>query len=144
MTSRDPKRRSKAEIEEVGGRRREQVIEDPARARAHTLNRIGQLIYLLNAILIGLIAIRVVLKIIAANPTQAFAQFVYGFTQPFISVFDGLIRNPTFGNGIPLNVIEFTSVFSILVYLFAAWVIVRLIKILFASSRPKRIHTYEE
>ncbi|MCU0496578.1 MAG: YggT family protein [Anaerolineae bacterium] len=144
MTSRDPNRRSKAKIEDVGGRRREQIIEDPSRARAHTLNRVGQLVYLLNGILIGLIAIRVVLKVVAANPTQPFARFVYGFTQPFTAIFEGLVQNPTFGNGTPLNVLEFTSLFSIVVYLFVAWIIVRLIKIVFASSRPKRIHTYEE
>jgi uncharacterized protein YggT (Ycf19 family) len=144
MTSRDPNRPRRT-VEETGVRRKEQIIEDPSRSRAHTLNRVGQLVWLLFSILIGLIALRILLKLIAAQPTQPFASFVYGFTEPFVSLFYGLIANPVFnGTNLTRNVIEFTSLIAILVYALMAFVIVRFIKIAFAKSSPRRIRTYEE
>jgi uncharacterized protein YggT (Ycf19 family) len=143
MTSRDPNRPRRT-VEETGVRRKEQIIEDPSRSRAHTLNRVGQLIWLLFSILIGLIALRILLRLIAAQPMQPFASFVYGFTQPFVSLFEGLITNPVFGNPPVVNVIEFTSLIAIIVYALLAFVLVRFVKIAFAKSSPRRIRTYEE
>jgi hypothetical protein len=97
-----------------------------------TLRRVTGLIELGALLINSLIGLRFLLKLMAANPDNAFAQLIYFFTAPFLAVFVGLTRTPTF-EGI---VIEFYDLIAILVYFVLAWVVVRLIWILFARLKP--------
>jgi uncharacterized protein YggT (Ycf19 family) len=93
-----------------------------------TLRRITGLIQLAFVILNGLIALRFVLKLMAANPNNPFAQLVYFLTAPFLWMFQGITYTPTFG-GIQ---IEFFSLIAIAVYSLIGWIIVQLIWLLFS------------
>ena len=95
-----------------------------------TLSRIIGLIQLGFVILCGMIGLRFILKLMAANPASPFAQFVYFFTAPFLWPFQGITYTPTFA-GIE---IEFFSLIAIAVYILIAWIITRLIWLLFARS----------
>ena len=97
-----------------------------------TLRRVTGLIELGTLIVNSMIGLRFLLKLMAANPDNAFAQLVYFFTAPFLAVFFGLTRTPSF-EGI---VIEFYDLIAIMVYFVLAWVIIRLIWILFARLKP--------
>jgi hypothetical protein len=97
-----------------------------------TLRRVTGLIELGTLIVNSMIGIRFILKLMAANPDNAFAQLVYFFTSPFLFIFVGLTRTPSF-DGI---VIEFYDLIAIMVYFVLAWVVVRLIWILFARLKP--------
>ncbi len=97
-----------------------------------TLRRVTGLIELGTLIVNSTIGIRFLLKLMAANPDNAFAQLVYFFTSPFLFIFVGLTRKPSF-DGI---VIEFYDLIAIMVYFVLAWVIVRLVWILFARLKP--------
>jgi len=97
-----------------------------------TLRRVTGLIELGTLIVNSTIGIRFILKLMAANPDNAFAQLVYFFTSPFLFIFIGLTRTPSF-DGI---VIEFYDLIAIMVYFVLAWVVVRLIWILFARLKP--------
>ncbi len=79
-----------------------------------------------------MIGLRFLLNLMAANPGNAFAQIVYIFTSPFLFIFVGLTRTPTF-EGIA---IEFYDLIAIMVYFVLSWVVVRLIWILFARLKP--------
>ncbi len=64
----------------------------------HTdLRRLTGLIMLAFVILNGMIALRFLLKLLAANPASPFAQLIYFFTAPFLWPFQGLLYTPTFG-----------------------------------------------
>ena len=93
-----------------------------------TLRRITGLIQLAFVILNGLIALRFILKLMAANPNNPFAQLVYFFTAPFLWIFQGITYTPTFG-GIQ---IEFFSLIAIAVYSLICWILVQLIWLLFS------------
>ena len=93
-----------------------------------TLRRIIGLIQLAFGVLDGLIGLRFLLKLMAANPNNPFAQILYFVTDPFLWMFRGLTRTPTF-EGI---VIEFFDLIAIVVYSLLCWVLVQLIWILFA------------
>ena len=97
-----------------------------------TLKRVIGLVELATLILNSMIGLRFLLKLMAANPDNAFAQIVYFLTAPFLAVFVGLTRVPSF-EGIQ---IEFFDLIAILVYFLLAWAIVRLLWILFARLRP--------
>ncbi len=96
-----------------------------------TLRRITGLIELATLILNSMIGLRFLLKLMAANPGNAFAELVYFVTSPFLAVFVGLTNSPSF-QGI---VIEFYDLIAILVYFVLSWAIVRLLWILFARMR---------
>jgi len=77
-----------------------------------TLKRVTGLIELGTVAVNSLIAIRFLLKLMAANPSNAFAQMVYFLTAPFLAIFVGLTNTPSF-EGI---VIEFYDLIAIVVY----------------------------
>lgn len=96
-----------------------------------SLRRITGMIQLGFGILNGLIGLRFLLKLMAANPANIFASFIYTITTPFLWIFSGLTTNPSF-EGI---VIEFHDLIAIGVYFMLAWVIIRGIWLMFARLR---------
>jgi hypothetical protein len=96
-----------------------------------TLSRVTGAILLAFSVLGGLIGLRFLLKLMAANPLNPFANLVYTITAPFLWVFQGLTTNPTF-QGIT---IEFHDIIAIVVYAMMGWVIVRVLWLLFARVR---------
>jgi len=96
-----------------------------------SLRRIIGLIQLSFGILDGLIGLRFLLKLMAANPSNPFASLVYFITTPFLWMFQGLTRTPTF-EGIE---IEFFSLVAIVVYALIGWIIIQLLWILFARMK---------
>ncbi len=97
-----------------------------------TLRRFTGLIELGTLIVNSLIGLRFLLKLMAANPSNAFAELVYFLATPFLAIFVGLTRTPSF-EGI---VIEFYDLIAIMVYFVLAWAIIRLLWILFARLKP--------
>jgi len=92
--------------------------------------KLMQLIWLLFGILEALIGLRVVLKLIAANPASPFAALVYNMSYLFVWPFTGLTRTPA-AEGM---VLEIPSIIAMFVYALMAWAVVKLIWILF--DRP--------
>jgi hypothetical protein len=110
----------------------QQVVRDLSFERHQTLNKISQFIWLLFGTLEGLIALRIFLKLIAANPATPFARLIYGVTDLFLWPFFGLTVTPS-AEGI---VLEIPSLIAMVVYALIGWLIVRLIGLLF--DRPSR------
>jgi len=96
-----------------------------------SLRRVTLLIQLAFGILNGLIGLRFLLKLFAANPANPFAQMIYFVTAPFLWLFQGLTGTPNFA-GVE---IEFFSLIAIVVYTALCWVIVQFIWILFSRLR---------
>jgi YggT family protein len=89
--------------------------------------RFSQVIWLLAGLVVGLIGIRFVLKLLAANPDAGFAQFIYSVTGPFMAPFAGLTAEPS-AAGV---VLELPAIVAMIVYALLGWLVVRLIWILF-------------
>ena len=96
-----------------------------------TLRRLTGLIQLSFGVLNGLIGLRFMLKLMAANPANPFASLVYFVTTPFLWMFQGLTYTPAF-EGIQ---IEFFSLVAIVVYALIGWIIVQLMWILFSRMK---------
>ena len=86
-----------------------------------------QLIWLLFGILEALIALRVGLMLIGANPDSPIVALIYGFTSLFLFPFTGLIGSPSSGG----MVLELSSLFAMLIYALLAWAIERIVWLIF-------------
>lgn len=90
-----------------------------------------QLIWLFLGILEALIAIRIVLKLIGANPDSPFAAFIYDFSHIFLVPFEGVIGTPAAGG----MVLELSSIIAMLVYALLGWIVERLVWLIFYRPR---------
>jgi uncharacterized protein YggT (Ycf19 family) len=89
--------------------------------------RAMDLVYLFFGVIDGLLLIRLVLKLLGANTTAAFTQWVYNVTDFFLAPFHNLL--PTIGNN--QSQLEMSVIVAILVYALIAWVLARLMAIIF-------------
>src|SRR2546430_1907584 len=108
----------------------EPVAPAPPAEVVSTVNpgrRAVELVYLAFGVIDGLLLIRLVLKLLGANPTAGFTQFVYGITNVLLAPFHNLL--PTIGN--EQSQLEMSVVVAILVYALIGWVLARLMVIMF-------------
>src|SRR5262245_40331132 len=92
------------------------------------LQRITGLIQLGVGALNSLILLRFLLKLLAANTENQFAIFIYASTEPFLRMFHGLTSVLTVGG----MVFELHDLIAIVVYGMLGWIIVRLLRVMFA------------
>lgn len=119
----------------AGYEAREEVVENVGAARLEILDKVTSFVWMLFGILEVLIGLRVFLKLIAANPINPFAFYLYWFTDLFLWPFNGLTQSPSAG-GI---VLEISSLIAMVVYALIGWVIVRLLWLLFYHRPSRRI-----
>jgi uncharacterized protein YggT (Ycf19 family) len=93
--------------------------------RQNQRRKINQFIWWTNGLLEGAIGIRVLLKLMAANPGNPFASFMYSLTDIFLWPFQGLVATPS-SDGI---VLEISSLIAMLVYLLLTVALVELIRL---------------
>jgi hypothetical protein len=105
--------------------------KEPERERRIFTFKATQLVWLFLGILEALFALRFVLKLIAANPSNSFAVLVYGFTNLFLFPFAGLTATPSAGG----MVLEISTLIGMLVYGLIGWAVERLIWVIFYRPR---------
>ena len=96
-----------------------------------TTFKVTQLIWLLFGLLEAAIGLRVIFKLIAVNPNNAFAAFLYRVTDLFLAPFQSLIGAPA-AEGM---VLEVSSIIAMIVYALIAWALDRLAYVLFYRPR---------
>ena len=104
---------------------------EPEREQRIFTFKATQLIWLLFGILEALIALRIGLMLIGANPNSPIVALIYGFTYLFLFPFEGLIGSPTAGN----MVLELSSMFAMLIYGLIAWATERVVWLIFYRPR---------
>ncbi|MCL5952815.1 MAG: YggT family protein [Chloroflexi bacterium] len=133
-------RREQTVVEqEPGDAWREVYIEDTSATRRQGLYQASALISYLFVLLEGMIALRILLKLIGANPSNAFASFIYNFTGLFLSPFIGLTPTPAVGG----MVLEISSMVAMIVYALLAWALIRLMWLLFYQPSDRVVSQYE-
>ena len=111
--------------------------QDPGRQQRLFSFQASQLIWLAAGLLEALLALRIGLKLIGANPANPFAGLLYGVTGVFLVPFVGLTGTPAAG---PF-VLEISSVIAMVVYALLAWVIERLVWVIFYRPRTAVVNT---
>ena len=70
---------------------------------------------------------RFVLKLFSANDNVLFVQWVYEISQPLLTPFIGMFPAPNFGGGF---IIEFTTLFALLIFGIAKYLILEALAVL--------------
>lgn len=107
------------------------VQQEPEREQRIFTFKITQLIWLGLGILEALIALRIGLKLIAANPASPIVALIYGFTDIFLFPFQGMTATPAAGG----MVLEISSFFAMLIYALIAWAVERIVWVVFYRPR---------
>ena len=115
----------------VTAERTEAVVSDPYAQRRGTASKMTQAIYLIFGIVEALLVIRVVLKVLGANPEAGFASFIYRISTPLVAPFVGLFGAPQM-NGM---VLELEAIVAIVVYGLVAWGLAKLAWLLLGETR---------
>jgi YggT family protein len=123
----------------AGGGHRERYVRDVANEQQQQFLRGSQLVWLCVGIVEVLIGARVLLKLIAANPDNAFARFVYNTTAVFLAPFFGLTSNPAAGG----SVLEVSSLIAMAVYAFLAWGLIQVVWLLCSRPMTRSTSTYD-
>ncbi len=140
VDSKPVERRESVVIEKQGKNEHQERIVQDVGAEKRMLNyRITRFIYLVFAILESLFGLRLLFKIIGANPNNLFAHTLYRFTDLFLSPFAGLISNPASGK----IILEVTTIVAMLIYLLAGWVLIQLVWLIFYRARTRTVTTVD-
>jgi hypothetical protein len=110
---------------------------EPEREQRIFSFKITQLIWLFLGILEALIALRIVLKLIGANPESPIVALIYGLTFLFLFPFQGMVATPSAGS----SVLELSSLFAMLIYALIAWAVERIVWVLFYRPRGPVVGT---
>lgn len=127
------------EVDDGSVERRERVVVDSSAERRQMAHLISQVIWLFFGIVSGLIVIRILLRLIAANPAAPFANFIYRITDVFLWPFYGLTVEPSIGG----MVFELSSIIGLIVYALLSWVLVKLVWLLLYREPTRVVQTYE-
>lgn len=100
---------------------------EPEREQRIFTFKATQLVWLLLGVLEALIALRIGLLLIGANPDSPIVALIYGITSLFLFPFTALVGSPSAGG----MVLELSSLFAMLIYALIAWGIERIIWLIF-------------
>lgn len=97
------------------------------------LYRGTQIVWYILGLLEIILAFRFVLKLLAANPTAGFSNFIYNVSFPFASPFLNVFRVTK----VEGSIFEWTTILGMLVYGLIAWGIVKLFFMSKSVSTPE-------
>lgn len=113
----------------------EHVVDDAYAAQRSFAYQLTGVLWLLVGALESLLALRLILKLMAANPANPFASFIYGLSDIFVWPFNGLTVTPTaFG-----IVVEIHTIVAMVVYAMVGWLFVNLLSLLLYRRRERSV-----
>jgi uncharacterized protein YggT (Ycf19 family) len=107
---------------------REEVHEErPVTPRDdHRMNVAERVIWLVAGVIMGLLALRFLLRLLGADPNNGFADFIYTISHPFATPFFGLF---SYNADLGVGRFEFETLIAILVYALVAWLLAKVVTI---------------
>ncbi len=105
------------------------VMATQVKTAATSSQTIEYLIYFFFGFLDVLLAFRIIFKLAGAGTTSAFVRFIYGVTGLFILPFEGIFSRGVAQGLETTSILEPAALVGLVVYLFLAWGIVKLVHI---------------
>jgi len=88
------------------------------------MNLLARIIYAIGGIIITLCGLRLLLVLLGANPANAFVNFIYQASLPFVRPFFGIFNyTPTYAG----HSFEFFTLIAIIVYAAVTTILVRIL-----------------
>lgn len=101
-------------------------VDDSAYAPSWRGWRAAQIIYTIGGIVEALIVIRLILELLAANPSAGFTNLIYTITDPLVAPFQGVFPTPQ-SHG---SVLDLAAILAIIVYALLTWLVARLAELI--------------
>lgn len=95
------------------------------------------LAYMITSLIQVLLGVRIVLKLFGARPAAPFVHWVYSTSEPLLTPFMGMFPSPNLRGSF---VIEFSSLFALLIYAFLGYLIVDVIELILGTVRDAAEH----
>jgi len=105
--------------------------------RSMGLARSGRMVYFIFGAIEALLAFRFVFKLLGANPSSPFVNFIYGFSGFFHAPFSGIFSRVTTKGAETTAVFEPSTLIAMAVYAIVAAGLVRLL--VASSDRPDQV-----
>ena len=112
---------------------RRTVVRDPDVVDREVVDRsdygmttAARIVSLIGGTIMALLGLRFVLSLLGANPANAFANFIYSVSHPFVAPFFGLFN---YRGELGVVRFEFETLIAILFWGFVTWIIVRLLTV---------------
>lgn len=94
-----------------------------------TYNQAKKWVYYILGILETILAFRLILKLLGANPRSGFVSLIYNVSQAFLAPFSGIFRSLTSPGIETSSVFEPGTLVAMIVYALLAYAIVKIIEI---------------
>ena len=104
---------------------------DPFAARRRNVAKMVQIVWLLFGLIETVLAIRFVLRLLAANPDAPFAAFMYSVSDVFLLPFMGLFATPRSGGA----ALDLNAIVGIVVYMLVAWLVAKIVWLMAGETR---------
>jgi hypothetical protein len=104
---------------------------DPFAARRRNVAKLVQVVWLVFGLIETVLAIRFVLRLLAANPDAPFAAFMYTVSDVFLMPFMGLFATPRSGGA----ALDLNAIVGIVVYMLVAWLVAKIIWLMAGETR---------
>lgn len=101
--------------------------------------RAYQIIWYILGIIEILLAFRVFLRLVGANPNSGFTALIYSLSAPFAVPFRGIVGTTSFGN----SVMEWSALIAMVVYLIIAYGLVKLFQLVKPTDPIEVEHTVD-
>lgn len=96
---------------------------------------IVNLIGFITDIVVGLLGLRIVLKLFGASTSAPFVVWVYDTTKPLLSPFQGMFPSPEIA---PRLTLEFSALFAIIIYSFIGYILLDAVRVMNVKSEGKK------
>ena len=123
----------------AGSQHRARVVRDVGAEQRLNLHTVSQVILLFFSVVEGLIGLRIILKLIGANPDSGFASFIYNAAALFLAPFFGLVGSPAAGG----MVLEVPSLIAMIFYALLGWLLISVVWPLFERPTTTSTSTYD-
>ena len=110
---------------------REEVFEDKNQQRANTRYWIRNVTYFILGVIEVILALRFIFRLLGANASSGFIQFLYSLSALFVGPFNGIFNDQGLGQT-QTHVFETSTIVAMLVYALIAWGIVSLGRVMFS------------
>lgn len=116
------------EVADVGNK---QVVRErtSSSSTAETRTTLSNGIYFLLGVIEVLLAFRLILKLLGANPSSGFVNFVYDVSGFFVAPFRAIFSSATTEGDVTKGVFEPATLVAMIVYAIVAWGIVKLVNL---------------
>lgn len=102
-------------------------VKNPRAKTEHQQNVAGRIVWFVAGIVLVLLGLRFLLSLLGANTTNAFADFIYSTSHPFVVPFFSLFNYNNYAYGV--SRFEAYTLIAIVFYTLVAWGIAQLVTI---------------